>query len=140
MNIGGSAHVDGLGVTMVRAYHSSSYAAPDGRIIYGGEPSGLIARAAGRSLYHMGDTAAFSDMALIDEMYRPEIGIVPIGDCFTMGAGEAALAVNRWFHFKTVIPCHWGTFPMLAQSTSSFAEAVENAEVWSAKPMESRTF
>ena len=140
MNIGGSAHVGALGVTMVRAYHSSSYSAPDGRIIYGGEPSGLIARAVGRSLYHMGDTAAFSDMALIDELYRPEIGIVPMGDCFTMGANEAALAVNRWFHFKTVIPCHWGTFPMLAQSTDSFAEAVENAEVWAPRPMESKKF
>ena len=140
MNIGGSANVGGLDVVMVRAHHSSSYAAPDGRIIYGGEPSGLIARADGRSVYHMGDTAAYSDMMLIDELHHPEIGIVPIGDAFTMGAREAALAVDRWFRFKTVIPCHYLTFPMLAQSAEPFMRAVRKAEVWTPKPMQSRKF
>ena len=140
MNIGGTARVGALSVTMTRAHHSSSFAAPDGKIIYGGEPAGLIARADGRSIYHMGDTCSFSDMAFIDELHNPEIGIVPIGDWFTMGPREAALAVNRYFHFKAVIPCHYLTFPMLAQTADEFVRQVKNVEVWTPAPMGERTF
>jgi L-ascorbate metabolism protein UlaG (beta-lactamase superfamily) len=140
MNIGGSASAGEIAVTMVRAHHSSSYAAPDGRIVYGGEPSGLILRAGKRSLYHMGDTCAFADMALINELHEPEIGIVPIGDCFTMGGREAALAVNRWFNFETVIPCHYRTFPMLARNADLLVKNVDTAEVWAPEPMGSRAF
>jgi L-ascorbate metabolism protein UlaG (beta-lactamase superfamily) len=140
MNIGGSASAGDIAVTMVRAHHSSSYAAPDGRIVYGGEPSGLILRAGKRSLYHMGDTCAFADMALINELHEPEIGIVPIGDCFTMGGREAALAVNRWFNLKTVIPCHYRTFPMLARNADLLVKNVDTAEVWAPEPMGSRAF
>ena len=140
MNIGGTAPVGGVEVTLTRAHHSSSYSAPDGRIIYGGEPGGVIARADGRSVYHMGDTAAFSDMALIDELHRPEIGIVPMGDWFTMGPNEAAIAVDRYFHFKYAIPCHWGTFPILAQSPEEFVRSVRHCIVWAPQPMEERDF
>jgi L-ascorbate metabolism protein UlaG (beta-lactamase superfamily) len=140
MNIGGTAAAGPIQVTLTRAHHSSSYTAPDGRIIYGGEPGGVIARAGGRSIYHVGDTNAFADMALIDELHRPEIGIVPIGDWFTMGAREAALAVNRYFHFKVAIPCHYLTFPMLAQSPEEFVRGVNSSEVWAPKPMDAREF
>jgi len=140
MNIGGTAQVNGIDVTMTRAHHSSSYTAPDGRVIYGGSPGGLIARHDGRSVYHMGDTCVFSDMKLIEEFFAPEIGLVPIGDWFTMGPREAALAVDRYFHFKHVIPCHWGTFPMLAQSPDEFARNVHHTIVWAPKPGESREF
>jgi L-ascorbate metabolism protein UlaG (beta-lactamase superfamily) len=79
-------------------------------------------------------------MALIDELHRPEIGIVPIGDWFTMGAREAALAVNRYFHFKITIPCHYLTFPALAQSPDEFVRSVSGSEVWAPKPGEAREF
>lgn len=138
MNIGGSFAFDDITVAMVRAYHSSSYRTPEGAVVYGGMPTGLLLTAEGRTVYHMGDTAAFSDMALIAELHRPEIGIVPIGDNYTMGAREAALAVNRWFDFRLVIPCHYATFPMLAQSADDFARMVEKGEVWAPAPMESR--
>jgi L-ascorbate metabolism protein UlaG (beta-lactamase superfamily) len=88
----------------------------------------------------MGDTCAFADMALINELHEPEIGIVPIGDHFTMGGREAALAVNRWFNFKAVIPCHYRTFPMLARNADHFANRVDTAEVWAPEPMGSRAF
>lgn len=140
MNIGGTARVGEIDVTMTRAHHSSSYSAPDGRIIYGGEPAGLIARADGRSVYHMGDTNAFADMALIDELHKPEVGIVPIGDRFTMGAREAALAVNRFFRFKAVIPCDYLTFPFIAQTPEEFVRNVTRSEVWAPKPMDERQF
>ena len=140
MNIGGTATVGDVEVTLVRAHHSSSYAAPDGRIIYGGEAGGIILRVGKRSVYHMGDTSAFADMALINELHEPEIGIAPIGDNFTMGGHEAALAVNRWFNFNTVIPCHYRTFPMLAQKPDLLVKGVETAEVWTPEPMDSRKF
>jgi hypothetical protein len=68
----------------------------------------------------MGDTAIFSDMGLINEIYRPQVGIVPIGDRFTMGAKTAALACKRFFEFETVIPCHYGTFPIIDQTADKF--------------------
>ena len=68
----------------------------------------------------MGDTAIFSDMGLINEIYRPQIGMVPIGDRFTMGAKTAALACKRYFQFETVIPCHYGTFPIIDQTADKF--------------------
>ncbi len=140
MNIGGTAKAGPIEVTLTRAHHSSSYTAPDGRIIYGGEPGGIIARADGRSIYHMGDTNAFADMALIDELHNPEVGLVPIGDWFTMGAREAALAVNRFFRFKLVVPSHYLTFPILAQSADEFVRSVNRSEVWAPQPMSEREF
>ncbi|HXW19182.1 MAG TPA: metal-dependent hydrolase [Roseiarcus sp.] len=140
MNIGGTSQVGAVAVSLVRADHSSSYSAPDGRIIYGGMPTGLILKAEGRAIYHMGDTSSFSDMALIHELHRPDIGIVPIGDNYTMGPKEAALAVNRWFDFKTVIPRHYKTFPVLAQTPEKFVRDVAKAEVWAPAPMEEREF
>jgi L-ascorbate metabolism protein UlaG (beta-lactamase superfamily) len=140
MNIGGTSRVGSVTVSMVRAYHSSSYSTPDGRVIYGGMPTGLILKSGGHSIYHMGDTAAFSDMALIHELHRPDIGIVPIGDNYTMGPEEAALAVNRWFDFKTAIPCHYKTFPVLVQTPEALVRNVAKGEVWAPSPMEEREF
>jgi L-ascorbate metabolism protein UlaG (beta-lactamase superfamily) len=140
MNIGGTVQSSIISVTMVRAYHSNSYNAPDGRVIYGGMPTGLILKAGGHSVYHMGDTSTYSDMALIQEFYRPEIGIVPIGDHYTMGPDEAAYTVNKWFDFKTVIPCHYGTFPVLVKTADEFQSKVRKGEVWAPAPMGSREF
>ncbi len=72
------------------------------------------------TLYHMGDTDIFGDMALVNELYQPKIGIVPIGDRFTMGAKTAALACRRYFDFDTIIPCHFGTFGILDQNADAF--------------------
>jgi L-ascorbate metabolism protein UlaG (beta-lactamase superfamily) len=138
MNIGGSAQSGPVAVSMVQAFHSSSYAAPDGRQIYGGMPTGLILKVDGRSVYHMGDTSAYSDMALTQHFYRPEIGIVPIGDNYTMGPEMAAYAVNTWFDFKTVIPCHYATFPVLVKTADEFVAKVTKGKVWAPEPMESR--
>jgi L-ascorbate metabolism protein UlaG (beta-lactamase superfamily) len=77
------------------------------------------------SIYHMGDTDLFSDMALIAEIYAPEIGLVPVGDRFTMSGKTAALAVKRYFHFDTAIPCHYGTFDVLAPDASAFVAAMQ---------------
>ena len=88
-----------------------------------GVACGLILKADGeKTLYHMGDTDIFGDMALINEIHSPQIGIVPIGDRFTMGAKSAALACNRYYDFETIVPCHFASFPPLAQSADSFVQ------------------
>lgn len=75
-------------------------------------------------------------MGLINELYHPDVGIVPMGGHFTMDAEAAALAVNRYFDFETVIPCHYGTFPILAESAKPFAEKVKKGTVRVPDPME----
>ena len=79
----------------------------------------------GRTLYHMGDTDIFGDMALINELHQPDVGIVPIGDRFTMGGRTAALACRRFFDFATIVPCHYGTFPIIDPDPSKFIAALE---------------
>ena len=78
----------------------------------------------------MGDTDIFSDMALINELYAPSIGFVPIGDRYTMGARTAALACKRFFNFERVIPCHYGTFPVIDQNPDKFIAEMDGKLVF----------
>ena len=119
-NTGGKIPHDDFDLTFVPAWHSSSVIV-DGRPLYLGNPCGIvIAPKDGKTVYHMGDTDIFADMGLINELYRPQIGIVPIGDRFTMGARTASLACKRFFNFETVVPCHYGTFPIVDQTPDQF--------------------
>jgi L-ascorbate metabolism protein UlaG (beta-lactamase superfamily) len=122
-NHGGTIDCGGFTVSFVNALHSSSYHREKGKIVYLGNPLGLVVKAEGQpTLYHMGDTAIFGDMALVSEIHEPEIGIVPIGDRYTMGAKMAAMACTRFFKFRTIVPCHYGTFPALDQTADKFLE------------------
>jgi L-ascorbate metabolism protein UlaG (beta-lactamase superfamily) len=108
-NKGGTVDVDGVTFTLVNAFHTGS--APDGS--YGGEPAGLVVTTEdGKTLYFAGDTCLFGDMQLIGRVYRPDVAIVPIGDHYTMGPKEASVAIEL-LGVKRVVPCHWGTFPVL---------------------------
>ncbi|PLX36816.1 MAG: metal-dependent hydrolase [Hyphomicrobiales bacterium] len=121
MNSGGTVDVGPFSVSLTVAHHSSSSQMNGQPPIYFGNPHGVVIAAPGeKTLYHAGDTDIFSDMALIHELYEPKIGILPIGDRFTMGAKSAALAARRFFRFDTVIPCHYGTFPIIDQDTAKF--------------------
>jgi L-ascorbate metabolism protein UlaG (beta-lactamase superfamily) len=76
----------------------------------------------------MGDTEIFSDMALIDELHRPSVAIVPVGDRFTMDGRRGAMAVRRFLpSVTTAIPCHFGTFPIIAPTADAFASGMEGA-------------
>ena len=126
-NHGGTVDCGGFTTTFVNAVHSSSTQTEGGKNIYLGNPNGLVIHAEGeKSVYHMGDTDIFCDMALIEELHKPQIGIVPIGDRFTMGGAVAALACRRYFNFETVLPCHFGTFPIIDQSADTFVAAMED--------------
>jgi L-ascorbate metabolism protein UlaG (beta-lactamase superfamily) len=112
-NKGGSYQTEGITVTLTDAHHSSSVQGPDGSTVYTGEPAGLlIALENGYRIYFAGDTCVFGDMALIGELYEPDLAILPIGDFFTMGPREAAKAVEL-LGVKRVLGMHYGTFPAL---------------------------
>ena len=116
MGQGGTVSSDDFDVSLTHAQHSSS-----SNGTYLGTACGLVITAKeGKTLYHMGDTDIFSDMSLINELYKPEIGIVPVGDRFTMGARTAAYACKNYFNFARVIPCHFGTFPILDPDADKF--------------------
>ena len=123
-NSGGTVNCGAFKLTFTVANHSSG-TSQDGKSIYLGNPNGMVFEADGQpTLYHMGDTNMFSDMALIHEFHAPDIGIVPIGDRFTMGARQAAIACTRYFDFKTIIPCHFATFPIIDQTADAFVAAL----------------
>jgi L-ascorbate metabolism protein UlaG (beta-lactamase superfamily) len=140
MNLGGCQEVLGFQVTMVRADHSCGLTDGD-QILYGGVAAGYVVRlSGGYTFYHAGDTALFSDMQLIGEMYRPELAFLPIGDLFTMDPLQAARAC-RFLGVRKVIPIHWGTFPALTGTPEKLEKALEahgtSCEVVTLKPGES---
>lgn len=135
MNKGGSQKVGSVTVTMTHAVHSCGIL-DDGKIIYGGEASGYVLRFPdGRALYFAGDTNVFTDMQLIQQLYQPELAILPIGDLFTMSPREAAAAC-RMLKPQRVIPMHFGTFPPLTGRPEQLAALLAGAEteVWTLEP------
>jgi L-ascorbate metabolism protein UlaG (beta-lactamase superfamily) len=135
MNKGGTQQVCGVSITMTHAVHSCGISEGD-QILYGGEACGYVLRFPdGRALYFAGDTNVFSDMALIEQLYHPELVFLPIGDLFTMGPAEAALAVKLLKPSK-VIPMHFGTFPALTGRPEHLGDLVRDtgAQVWPLEP------
>lgn len=130
MNKGGTQEAAGVRFTMTQALHSSS--TPDGR--YAGEPAGYVIELEnGLRLYAAGDTAVFGDMALIGRIYRPDVAILPIGDWYTMGPREAAVALEL-LGCRRCIPVHYGTFPMLTGRPDELRELSPDVEVLAVEP------
>ncbi len=134
-NKGGTVRIGDVAVTMVSATHSSSVSV-DGAPVYAGTEAGLVIAGEDETIYFSGDTDVHSDMALIQELHAPTIGILPIGGHFTMDASRAAFACRKFFSFRAVIPCHYKTFPLLAQSADDFARAVSPLKVIAPEVME----
>lgn len=113
MNKGGTLAIENMRITLTHAVHSCGIQEDDGSIIYGGEACGFVIEFSdGLKIYHAGDTAVFSDMKLIGDLYSPDIAMLPIGDHFTMGPKEVAMACQL-LRPKALIPMHYGTFPIL---------------------------
>jgi L-ascorbate metabolism protein UlaG (beta-lactamase superfamily) len=136
MNKGGTVQAGPVQVTMTTAVHSCGITDGD-QIIYGGEAAGYVVRLPDRrSVYCAGDTNVFSDMQLIDRLYHPELAFLPIGDFYTMGPREAALAC-KLLDARKVIPLHFGTFPPLTGRPEQLAELLRDqpgTEVWALEP------
>lgn len=124
MNKGGTVAIgdSGVSATMVHAIHSSSIPADDGTPVYLGTPAGYVVRTpGGPTIYFAGDTCVFGDMALIAELYQPDIAVLPIGGHFTMDPFEASHAV-RLMGVKRVIPCHYGLMDILSGTPEQLRE------------------
>jgi L-ascorbate metabolism protein UlaG (beta-lactamase superfamily) len=125
MNAGGTVTTRGLRITMVPAVHSAGdWSAAGEGPLYLGEPIGFVVELEdGSRIYHSGDTTVFGDMALIGELYRPNVAFLPIGGHYTMGPREAALAVSL-LGVKEVVPIHYGTFPILTGTPDELEAAL----------------
>ena len=127
-NKGGTIQTGGADVSMVQATHSSSMATPEG-VIYGGTEAGFMIAGEGHTIYVSGDTDIMADMDWMGDFYKPDIGILCAGGHYTMGMKGAAYAARRYFNFKTVIPCHYKTFPLLAQSAEDLVAGLPGVNV-----------
>jgi len=130
LNKGGSREIDGIRFTLVNAFHSSSN---DGDP-YLGESCGIVIRLEdGKTIYFAGDTCVFGDMALIARIYKPDVAVLPIGDWFTMGPTEAAVALELLGNPRCV-PSHWGTFGLLTGTPDELARLAPDAVVERLEP------
>jgi L-ascorbate metabolism protein UlaG (beta-lactamase superfamily) len=135
MNKGGTVEVAGIKFTMTNALHSGGLVG-DGTITYLGEPAGYVIEAEnGTKLYFAGDTAVFSDMQLIGRIYQPDVAILPIGDHFTMGPREAAVALEL-LGVRRCVPAHYGTFPLLTGTPDALQQLAPDVEVLAPEPGE----
>jgi len=130
LNKGGTQNIDGVHFTLVNAFHSSS----SNDLEYLGESCGIVIRLeGGRAIYFAGDTCVFGDMTLIARLYAPDYAVLPIGDHFTMGPREAAVALER-LGTPPCIPCHFGTFPLLTGTPEQLRVEAPNATVHALEP------
>jgi len=127
-NKGGTVDLGGAAVTMVTAAHSSSLPGPEGPMPAGAEAGYMIA-GEGHTIYVSGDTDIMADMEWMGELHKPDIGILCAGGHFTMDMKRAAWAAKRYFDFRTVIPCHYRTFPLLEQSAEALKAGLPGVEV-----------
>ena len=125
MNIGSMVKLGSLEVAMVPAIHS-------------GNEGGFIIKGDGKTIYHAGDTALFSDMQLIKKLYKPDVAMLPIGGFFTMGPKEAAIAA-KYIGAKMVFPMHYNTFPPIVQDANKFAKMVKGSKVIVLDPGQEKT-
>ncbi|MCB1971290.1 MAG: metal-dependent hydrolase [Geminicoccaceae bacterium] len=128
MNTGGTVDDGGVLYSMVPAFHSSAIM-EDGKPVTMGDPAGFVIRTGGHSIYHAGDTCLFSDMALVQRLYQPKVGFLPVGDRFTMGPEQAAIACNEFLDLDVAIPVHWGTFDLLTGDPRVFRDKVTRGRV-----------
>lgn len=135
MNKGGTVMAGEVSVTMVNAVHSSSIATDHGPM-YAGAEAGFMISGEGHTIYLSGDTDVTADMKIFNDLHAPDIGILACGGHFTMDMERAAYAAKSFFDFKVVIPCHYKTFPLLAQSAQPLADALPGVDVKMPEVME----
>ena len=127
-NKGGTVKLGNVALSLVPASHSSTLGSPDGPKAAGSEV-GYMIRGEGHTIYMSGDTAIMADMDWMGDYYKPDIGILSAGGHFTMDMAGAAYAAKRYFNFKTVIPCHYRTFPLLEQNADVLTAGLPGVNV-----------
>ena len=134
-NKGGTVDLGGVHVTMVHAVHSTSFGTENGPNVPGTE-CGFIIAGEGHTIYASGDTDVMADMKIFNDLHAPDIGILCAGGHFTMDMNRAAYAAKTFFDFKTVIPCHYKTFPILEQSADALVAGLPGVNVIEPEVME----
>ncbi|MCS7464390.1 metal-dependent hydrolase [Paenibacillus doosanensis] len=125
MNIGGKLSLGFAELQMVQAFHSSGIIDHGKQeIVYAGMPAGFIIRWNGHTILHAGDTNLFLDMKLIGERNAIDLAFLPIGDLFTMGPEDAAVAAE-WLRAKLVVPVHYDTFELIRQDGGAFVDLLQ---------------
>ncbi len=133
-NVGGTVERGGFEFTMLQAFHSSGARVDSGLDVYGGTPASYLIDDGDTRFFHAGDTALFGDMkTVVADVYSPDLAAVPIGDHFTMGPEDAAVAVD-WLDVDAALPMHYDTFPPIEQDPEEFADAVDSADVLVPEP------
>ena len=127
-NKGGTVTLGNVAVTMVHAVHSSTLGTPDGPKCIGSE-CGFMISGETQTIYVSGDTDVMADMGVFNDLHAPNIGILAAGGHFTMDMKRAGYAAKKFFNFKTIIPCHYKTFPLLEQSADELIKTVPDANV-----------
>lgn len=127
-NKGGTVDLGGVALTLVNAVHSSSMPTSAGPM-YCGSEAGFMIGAEGKTIYLTGDTDIMADMEWMGEFHAPDIGILCAGGHYTMDMKRATWAAKRYFDFKTVIPCHYKTFPLLEQSAEAMIAGLPGVDV-----------
>jgi len=131
-NKGGTVEAAGVKFTLVNAFHSS--ATDD--LTYLGEAAGIVIELEnGTKLYFAGDTCVFGDMQLIGRIYEPHVAVLPVGDWFTMGPREAAVALEL-IGVERCVPSHYGTFPLLTGTPAQLRELASSVEILEPQPGE----
>ena len=129
-NKGGTVEAEGIKFTLTNAHHSSS----NNDLEYMGEPCGIVVEVEdGKKIYFAGDTCVFGDMQLIGRIYAPDLAVLPIGDHYTMGPREAAVALEL-LGVDRCVPCHYGTFPPLVGRPDQLRELAPNVTVEDVEP------
>ena len=122
MNKGGTTKIKNTSIKMVNAIHSSGI--PTAEFKHSGGEAAAFIIDTEKKVYHAGDTALFSDMKVIGEVDKPHVALLPIGDLYTMGPEEAAIAAS-WINAKFVMPMHYNTWPKVQQDPKEFKKLVE---------------
>ncbi|WP_377507408.1 metal-dependent hydrolase [Octadecabacter sp. R77987] len=133
---GGTIDLDGVKVTMVNASHSSSHDLDGGRPVYAGSEAGFMIAGEGHTIYFSGDTDIMADMDWMGDLHKPDVGILCAGGHYTMDMARAAYAAKRYFNFATLIPCHYKTFPILAQDADELVAALPDVDVLTPEVMD----
>ena len=140
MGKGGTVDLAGAQVTMVNACHSSTIDFLGGPPIPAGDAAGFMIAGNGHTIYVSGDTDVMADMGWMGELHQPDIGLLATGGHYTMDMKRAAFAARRYFNFKTVIPCHYRTFPLVAQEASDLVLGLPGVQVIEPQVMEPMVF
>jgi len=132
INLGGTASFDWGWAKLVPAWHTST--TPSGTV---STPAGLLISFADTIVYHLGDTCLFSDLKLVGRRHPVDIALICIGGHFTMDRFDAVDAAE-FVAAKTVIPCHYNTFPLIETDVRAFKSDVESATSSSVVVLEPR--